>query len=632
MDGEQVYIKTKDVNNSFKPVTIDNTNNTVRYGSTILFKKDENGKWRPLNGNDGVSQTDYSDFSFVDGYGSMSYYNWDNDGQGINEYVPVFYQKDTSYTAYSNINIVDGINTIKEIAYVLDIITDGADETGISLTYNIAYNYVEIEKLKKWKEDIGTSTVSSIKAESTGPTSNLITLTQYSEDHWGSGESTGNVVIDTKLNVAKVIPNRQYQKEKYDAFGNFDGTETAWADYAIYDPSLLKDYEQFAYTYKWVYNPNYSDTTGTVKTSAEAGTTYAGGWFTGAGWSATVTAGNYTKNGKFLADGSDKVWVVKNVSGGTTINNVADLQACIIEEATLAEQATENYPYIYIPWSLPYAGAVTKDGVLDALTDVRWVTAYVNSTYELLSNRIKNSSGVTEAFLNSEFEKRTVAYTAGAGQYISYVGEENGYLQASYTNLPSDYLTEGVIVTTYNIKYVKATATEIKTNVDVFGNNAIYADNLTTPIDPLTLKIGDNTTYYVKFDDGTNGFTAVTSPSSGTLDINKSIYVLEGNVYKPISIQEAIAGGGISSDLTTVSGTYYYAPNSSSNDRYLDANSFHVDADGSNRFRINAYITYVRNATETNTGLADAYDVRKTIEDMFTWIDLRTNAPFVAGA
>ena len=36
----------------------------------------------------------------------------------------------------------------------------------------------------------------------------------------------------------------------------------------------------------------------------------------------------------------------------------------------------------------------------------------------------------------------------------------------------------------------------------------------------------------------------------------------------------------------------------------------------------------MRNATSSNTGFADAYDVKKTIEDMFTWIDLRTNAPF----
>ena len=36
------------------------------------------------------------------------------------------------------------------------------------------------------------------------------------------------------------------------------------------------------------------------------------------------------------------------------------------------------------------------------------------------------------------------------------------------------------------------------------------------------------------------------------------------------------------------------------------------------------------NSAADNTGIADAWDVRHTIERMFTWIDLSTNKDYVA--
>ena len=636
MDGRDAYVKL--ANGTFQPVTINNINNTVLYGNTVLFKKDENGKWRPLNGNDGVNQTDYSDFSFVDGFGSMSYYNWDNDGQGINEYVPVFYQKDTAYTAYSNIDLADGINTIREIAYILDIITDGTEDSSINLTYNIVQNGKDIQELKDWADSIGANAVTSITATSNkpnDPNSKLITLTQYSTNHWGTGESTGDVVIETKLNVAKVIPGRTYTKEQFDEFGRPTTPISATGDYAIYDPSLLTLNEQFVYSYNWVYNPNYSDTTGAINTATtsgdtgwEDGPTYVGGWFSKAAWDQQKH--NYVDdNDKFYADGSDKVWIVNDGSGVSTISN---LQNKTIVDATVS--TIGNAAFIYIPWQLPVAMPAFKDGVLDALTDVRWVTAYVNSTYELLNNRIQNSSGVTQQFLNSEFEKRAASYAAPSGKYFTSISQENGILSAyTIADLPTDYITDDTIITTYGTKVVKVSGAEIVKD-SIYAGKSIYANaELTgTTFDRDTLSSTDTAIYYVKFNDVE--FTEV----STVTDFNESIYVKDGNAYMPVSIQQAFKDGGIIYDsgnnAYTVANnvTYYYAPASIVNDKYLDSNSIHIDADGSNRFRINAHITYIRNASETNTGFADAYDVRKTIEDMFTWIDLRTNAPFVAGA
>ena len=40
---------------------------------------------------------------------------------------------------------------------------------------------------------------------------------------------------------------------------------------------------------------------------------------------------------------------------------------------------------------------------------------------------------------------------------------------------------------------------------------------------------------------------------------------------------------------------------------------------------ITTYITPLQSASPTNTGLADAWNVRQTIESMFAWVNLKTN-------
>lgn len=643
MDGGKVFVKVKGPNYgdganqsltdfTFKEVTINNTFGEMTIGEgndkLVIFKRDTTtGQWKPWTEGEQGRPDFANTFSFVEGDGSMAYYNWDGDGGNINEYVPIFYQLDSSYTAYANINIADGINTIKEVAYILDLITDGTADDGINLTYNIVQNGKDIQELKEWQATIGESSVTSITAENND--SNLITLTQYSVDHKGTGESTGNVVIETKLNVAPVIANRKTGRTTTveDPTTHEQVEVPVYRDYAVYDPDLLGPEEKFAYTYKWVYNPNYSNNDNIINqgdSDSSANITYTGGWFTKAAWG-ELQSHYLGANGKFIADGSDKVWVVRNPS------NVPSTAADILpEEVDDAKISTIGQaPYIYIPWSLPKAISPKKDGVLDALTDVRWVTSYVNAAYEDLNKKIVDAGGDATGQIQRAFEERQNSYTAGAGQFISKVEQVNGYLTGvTYTNLPTDFLVGGSTITSYNVKYVKATGIEIFNN-DLLAEKPIYDENLNPVADP---SFDSNTVYYVKLNDP-NGFTTVTSQNLAEIN-EKTIYVLDGNSYVPVSIQDAVAGGGISTDFSTVNAnnTYFYASETAANDKYLEANSIHIPSDGSNQFRVNANITYVRNATASNTGLADAYDVRKTIEDMFTWIDLRTNAPFVAGA
>ena len=419
-------------------------------------------------------------------------------------------------------------------------------------------------------------------------------------------------MIESKLNVASVIANR------------------GGRDYAIYDPDVLTAEEQFLYTYKWQYNPNYSNNDNIIGQGGSDSSdnyTYTGGWFSKEAWEAN--SAHYVSNGKFIGDGSSKVWVVDSVSG--TPADASEFQT--VRETTL--DSIGNAPYIYIPWSLEKTPvSPKKEGVLDALTDVRWVTSYVNAVYDDLKGQIRDAGGGATEMIEEEFLKRTVSYAAPVGKYFTSISQDNGIL-STYTvaDLPSDVLVADSIVTSYNAKYVKVTGHELDQNGSLYSGKDVLDENFQQV---LTQNIQyDNTIYYVELSDTNNEFSTVTSENLAEIN-EKTIYVLDGNVYKPISIQDAVAGGGISTDFSTVaSNTYFYANGTAANDKYLEGNSIHILADGSNEFKVNANITYVRNATASNTGLADAYDVRKTIEDMFTWIDLETNAPYgvaVAGA
>ena len=638
-----------------------------------LYQKDQNGQWVPKDyGNDptAVSTIESYGFSFIDGVGSFAYYNADSDPD--KEYVPIFYQLDSSYVAYSNINLVDGVNTIREIAYILDTITDG-DDSGINLAYNISYNFIEIQKLKEWQDKIGEQSVTSVSSESNGTSKNLIELTYYSINHAKSEldeQATGQVMIDAKLNVAPVITNRPYEHELYSDMGEFNGTTTTYglnneftyiANYAVYDPTLLSSIERTSYGLdnKWIYNPNYSQQTPIKQASAAP----QGGWYLISDWNNNTNGirDQFLRDGtnQFKADGSSFVWRGHADSTSSTANLFDGNGAQVIDKITLSGDGQVSVTVsgsitpniIYIPWTKSSEGVGLNNGVLDALTDVRWVTSYVNATYLLLDNRIKHGTGITKYYVDNEFDKRDAEFRAPEGQYISYVWQNNGYLEEpEYLNLPNDRITATNLVTSSNITYVNATPNDILANSSVFSNKDLYEPDGTAVSNgtnglinnPSNISNYNKPYYIVAFPETSSAFTQIAS-SSTIYDINVSYYTLDGNTYIPISIQKAIKDGGITYNSTTgvfssSTNTYYWInpgtvtiPTKAQNSKYIDASYTHR-ADGGNEFRATAYITYIRNSSETHTGLADAFDVRQTIEDMFTWIDLRTNKPFVAGA
>jgi len=60
--------------------------------------------------------------------------------------------------------------------------------------------------------------------------------------------------------------------------------------------------------------------------------------------------------------------------------------------------------------------------------------------------------------------------------------------------------------------------------------------------------------------------------------------------------------------------------------KYLSVENKHFsyadNGHGENQFEVTAHITKLEDATPTNTGFADAYDVRTFIENMFKWVDI----------
>lgn len=142
----------------------------------------------------------------------------------------VVYSRPTGNTSsYTNYSIVDSIDTINEIAYILDKITDG-DTTGISLAYNIAETYTglqtEIADRKDEDTNIRKEMVKGVSI-SGNPYLNVVELNSYTYN----GLKTGAITSQLSINVAEAV-NHQV--------GWFDSSDN-W--HWIYE-----DHSTYAYT------------------------------------------------------------------------------------------------------------------------------------------------------------------------------------------------------------------------------------------------------------------------------------------------------------------------------------------------------------------------------------------------
>jgi len=598
---KDVYVKMS--NGIYKPVTVENEQDSN--GGFVIKVKD-------LNNIDQIIYADNSTQTVLNnnqlkqllaGQGNDGIYGGYIERNG--EVIPVWYHKDTSTTGSSYINLVDGIQTLREVAYILDQITDGTSDDGINLAYNISSNYIEIQELKKWAAQIGNETVSSFKSESG---TDLLTVNYYSTNLWdkdrdADGASIGKIKLDLDLRLAQTyelngvtyaayLTNHDVP-DQYKTYFIFTGDDTDKNNYILLDGTN---------------HNNVRDLLGKQDPSL---------------------VGNSTiKLYRFIYDKTDNTKIIgKEQTGSVTLNDINNSNSSIINQ------------YIYFPYTL-----VNYD-FSKGLTDVKWVTTYVSYVNSYLNNRINNLdvSGQIDSMIN------TLNYNdsdqTSQGLFVTYVTESAGIINVHKKKLPLDTILKN----------------------DVYYTNDIFlhistADALTAPYSSALYKIDNNGNYVsissssldssIAFYEDLYYKTSLANMSSvpGLYDVNgiantnpaasvEDMILNSGNVtyfykkvnsnnyteYLPLDIQKAYTEGTLfDNDVVKDDNTIYYWIGTPGQIKYFDVSTIQRN-DGSTTTLFTSYITYLASASSTNSGLADAWDVRRTIESMFQWVNIKTN-------
>lgn len=160
----------------------------------------------------------------------------------------------------------------------------------------------------------------------------------------------------------------------------------------------------------------------------------------------------------------------------------------------------------------------------------------------------------------------------------------------------------------------------------------------------------DGQTYYY-YDSATGTYVEESNkiyPTSQNSPAWKQLYALNTEDYIEIDIYSAVldennndtvifkeyrpnrTGEDAHTYSVTFSGNninlYYKSVSGGNSKQYLTVDAKHHDysvgGDGSNTLKVTANITKVEDALPTNTGFADAWDVRSYIENMFSWVNI----------
>ena len=538
-----------------------------------------------------------------------------------NDVIPVWYHRDDSATASVNKNIADGIQTLKEVAYILDVLTDGNEDDAINLAYNISYNFVEIQALKDWQQRLGNETVSSFKSESSNE---LLTVNYYSMNLWdkdkdADGAAIGKVKLDLDLRLAQT----------YILNG------VTYVAYQTNHPGANLTY--FAYTGDLTEARNYLILDNTPGT----GTGLAG-----------------TNSSKT----DDIIWLLKHQDPGKYNNPNVDpgVQLYILnyDDPNDGYKVTSRSPGSSIRFS-----QMTNNGVngqyfyfpyrqcmydfSKGLTDVKWVTSYVHWASEELAERL---SGVNEAVMTYITERiDALDYqdydNTYLGMFVSEVSEEDGIISVTKKKIPLDTILKNDIYYTNDI-YLHITTAEAQlgSNIDhiyryeedPITNTYHFAKLTSTQVNALNRNIDmfDNIYYKTSLASmqPVPGSTSANPATVGDMILNGGhvtyFYKKETNGYTeylPLDIHTAYTEGTLfTQDVVTDDNTIYYWAGTASQVKYFDINTIHR-TNGSTSTLFTSYITYLAAASAQNSGLADAWDVRRTIESMFQWVNIKTN-------
>lgn len=532
-----------------------------------------------------------------------------------------WYNIDVEATAQGQMNLADGIKTFREVAYILDRITDGPSGQGdgiITLTYNIAQNAIDISDIKNWRNNIGSYVVTNFGASSS-QSSQYVILNSYSFDQWNNLDmpAYGNARLDVNLLLAQTytIP--------------VNGINVSYAAY-LNIPSHANQISPIWIDLGDLTNDNYYINFGSL--------------------SAPQIQDYYIKFRQIYGNNTQKLNIYRRtqdlVTGRYqyTMNGMVSIGDLTSHQFGSGDYILFNYKKVEYP---------TINGIIDGLTTVNWVTTYVGHGLSRIIENLNNTSGEIYTYI-PQYIHDNLTYTDSGEKsdyYVSRVDEQDGVVIVKREKLPFD---------------------EILASQEIYGNdffveiNYDYAKNIVgTPPDysliyykngntfnhPVTLSPTDryyliahvnnftkinttnlsnpngekNLTNEVLLNAG--GFTYFKRQSADSIEVGSSV-IEPAFKFIPVDINDLIeVETGIISSNTLNSLYYYNSASATSISKYFEA-SVRQNSKGGNEFFVTSYVTYLGTATPHNTGLADAYDVRRTIESMFTWINLKTNKAY----
>lgn len=528
--------------------------------------------------------------------------------EGEKDWRIAWYHLDAEATAQGQMNIRDGIQTLKEVAYILDKITDGNDNDPINLTYNIVQNHNDIERLKNWQTSLGDNVLTSVESTTNN---NFIILNTYSTNKWE--ESPGRIVrgdakIDIDLNLAQTYT---------------DGINT-YAAY-LYGTHITAN--------RWI---------------CKGDTTDLDYWIRPAGLSEDEKTNLINNLLEIFTANTEILTYTKGVDENnnpefTPVNSV-------ILQNWNAKTWSDNE---YILFNYEIVPNIQNGSILDGITTVNWVTTYFRWAQEDLLNMVDSKDNDVKDWVQEYIDGMNVTYTANPGQYVSSVSQANGKISITRQRLPLDTIIHSpeIYGNDFFIEISEDQAEEIMsadgntTLVYIYDNNYYQAlSSFQSGLSPYYLRAKITSFNPINLND--------LSAANGNKIITNTLLANEGNVtyFRNISIQQVDTSVGNPVDVmqlipvdinelltnqnndhdyldTEILRSLYYYNDASAvgkSNKYFDVH-YRQRVDGGTEIAVSSYITYLGAASPSNTGLADAYDVRHTIESMFTWINLRTN-------
>lgn len=526
------------------------------------------------------------------------------------EWKVAWYHIDEDATAQGQMNLADGIQTLKEVSYILDRITDGSDDDIINITYNIAQNHYDIENIKQWQENIGDFVPTSVE----NTTQNKFILTNtYAADKWEpqnpeDGGVQGNAKLDIDLRLAQTY--------------TIDQNTYAAYIYNLHSPLVTPIWRYLGDTTNmkyWINLKTYQDINGLKNDLATINPNGNG------------TIDLYSKN-------------------GTEDEPIMDVERRI-NISDLAQTNTDLY--VLFNYELLNNLDIKTGNVLDGITTVNWVTTYFGWAQIDIMNEVNRLDDDVRDWVEEYINSMNVSDSEVAGHYVTKVEQTNGKIIVTKKKLPLNTIIYSPEI--YGNDFFTEITEDLAKKIieDENDDTPVYWINSSNDYQ-ITSTFISGIPYYLR--SKLTNFRKVTEPSidnptnTDLMDITNELLLNEGNFtyfrntslhqveassgnyigiseYVPVDINELLSEGSLlwlTKDV--INSLYYYVDNAtlSKSSKYFDV-SYMQNTNGSTDIYVTSYVTYLGASSKTNTGLADSYDVRHTIESMFSWVNLKTN-------